>query len=325
MKSTLKAGVALAALASAAAMAGSVNAADLGAPRGGSIKDGYMEAMPQVSRGGNCYFRADVGYSWAKDPDMTWPVNSDTITGYFLGDDTNNAFVETDRTSTFVTDQVTNGSRENGAFGEIGAGCGLAMGNPGRGFRGELMFGFRGDREIYGEPGDYNIDYVIVPDPAGPATPPAGHPDDPATPVEDPLHTSIRSYTMMFNMYKDLGQFGRVTPYVGAGIGAAYHMVDETYFTGNYALPARITGNNDLSFAWSLMAGVGYQISDRAVLDLGYRYIDLGSAETGRSDSAGFVNPAVQIDDISAHEIKVGLRYSFGGNDCCAQQYAPMK
>jgi hypothetical protein len=48
----------------------------------------------------------------------------------------------------------------------------------------------------------------------------------------------------------------------------------------------------------------------------------MGSVTSGRVDNAGFVNPAVQIDDIAAHEIKVGLRYHFGGSDA---GYAPFK
>ncbi len=103
--------------------------------------------------------------------------------------------------------------------------------------------------------------------------------------------------------------------------------MSDVYFTGNPALTNRIKGDNDLSFAWSLMAGVGYQISDRAILDVGYRYIDLGSISSQRSDSGGFVNPAVKLDDLTAHEVKVGLRYHFGGgSDCCAQaQNQPLK
>ena len=317
MKFTLKAGIALAALTGAVAIAGSTNAADLGGVRGGSMKDGYMAPMPEIMRGagGPCYMRADVGYGWAEDPSITWPVNNDAITGHT--DAATGTFVETGRTSTFLTDQVTNTSRDNGAFGEIGAGCSSNIGGPGRALRGEIMFGYHGDRIIEGEPGNYSITYTDD----GLGNPPPA--DQPV--VNDPLHTSVQSYTMMLNVYKDLGQFGRVTPYVGAGIGAAYNMVDETYFTGNVNLVNRIEGHNDLSFAWSLMAGVGYQVTDRAIVDFGYRYLDMGSAETGRVDSAGFVNPKIKIDDLSEHEIKIGLRYSFGGGDCCAQQYAPMK
>jgi opacity protein-like surface antigen len=327
MKFTLKAGIALAALTSAAAMTGSAYAADLGGDRGGSMKDGGYSPMPEIVRGasGPCYVRADVGYSWADEPTLTWPVNNDNITGFFENNDSTKKFHETSRTSTFVTDKVANTSRDSHAFGEVGLGCGASLGMPGRGIRGEVMFGFHGNSKIDGEPGTYNRNVTVIDDPG--VTPPPPTPGNPPpVDVVDPLHTNIESYTLMFNVYKDLGQFGRLTPYVGAGIGAAYHQVDETYFTGNYNLLNKIEGDESLSFAWSLMAGVGYQISDRAVIDIGYRYMDLGSAESGRVDSAGFVNPEVKIEDITEHQIKIGLRYAFGaGNDCCAQQYAPLK
>ncbi len=313
MTFSLKAGIALAALAGAAAVAGSASAADLGG-NGGSIKDGYMAPMPQIVRGpaGPCYFRADVGYSWSQDPELTWPVNNQTIS--VLDDGTGN-YNEVSRTSTYIGDSVSNASRDNSAFGEVGVGCGSGS----RGLRGEVMFGYHGDRKVDGEPNPFSIDYVdVTPVPVNP--PPV---DEPV--VDDPLHTSVQSYTMMFNAYKDLGKYGNVTPYLGAGVGVAYHIVDETFFTGNPNLTNRIEGDRDISFAWSLMAGVGYQLSDRAILDVGYRYLDLGDAETGRVDNAGFVNPRVELDDLASHEIKIGLRYHFGQSDCCAAEYAPMK
>jgi len=128
----------------------------------------------------------------------------------------------------------------------------------------------------------------------------------------------------MVNAYYDLGQFRGFVPYVGAGVGAAYHMVDEVYFTENPYLTNRIEGDKTLSFAWSLMAGVAYQVSDRAILDFGYKYIDMGSAHSGRVDNAGYLNPQVDIDDIAAHEFKIGLRYHFGSSSNCCE-YASLK
>lgn len=308
MKTLLTAGTALAALAvTAGGLASHANAADLG----GSIKDGYVSPMPEIVRSaaGPCYFRGDLGYSWARSPEIKWPVSNDTI---HIIDDGNGGYHETYRESHFVTDEVSNTSRENGIFGEVGAGCGSGS----RGLRGEVMFGIRGNRKVDGEPGNYTIDYVED-------TPVTTPPTDPVDPVDDPLHTSVKSYTLMFNAYKDLGRYGNITPYVGGGVGVAYHKVDETYFTGNYNLVNRIEGDSDIAFAWSLMAGIGYQLTDRAILDIGYRYIDMGDANGGRVDSAGFVNPRVEIDDLAAHEIKIGLRYHFGGAE--AVQYAPMK
>ncbi len=300
MKTMLKAGVASAALAIAMSVTTDTFAADLG-----SIKDGYAAAPAYVASAvGPCYFRGDVGYSISQDPSVTWPVNNgvwDDASGNGDGNVDANEL-----TSVFVTDRVTNVSLENTWLAEGGLGCGSGS----RGFRGEVMLGYRGDRKLEGEPGVY--------DPGPPVGPPSG----PTTPIDDPLHTSIQTYTLMLNVYKDFGNFNRFVPYVGAGIGLAVHDVDEVYFTGNPALVNRIEGDRDVSFAWSLMAGVGYQISDRAILDVGYRYIDMGSAQSGRVDSAGFVNPAVQIDDIAAHEVKVGLRYHFGDSGA---EYAPFK
>lgn len=135
--------------------------------------------------------------------------------------------------------------------------------------------------------------------------------------TDDPMHTSLKSYTMMVNAYYGLGKFGGFVPYVGAGISAAYHPLDNVYFTGNPACTNQIHGNNDLAFAWSLMADVGVQLTDRATLDTGYRYIDMGSISSQRSDTGFNVNPAVNLDDLSSREIKVGLRYHFGSANCC--------
>ncbi len=305
MKYATKAGLATALLALAIPAGAPVMAADLG----GSIKDDYAPAIAmQGGSVGNCYMRGDVGYSVSGDPDVKWPVNNgvwdDTIAGGGNGD----GFVDANEIS-YVNagSNVSNVSLENTWLAEVGAGCGSGS----RGFRGELMFGYRGDRKLDGEPGIYT-----PPPPVGPAPPVV-------PPIDDPLHTSIQTYTLMLNLYKDLGTYNRLTPYVGAGVGVAYHDVDQVFFTGNPALVNRIEGDKDIAFAWSLMAGVGYQISERAILDFGYRYINMGDAKSGRVDTAGFVNPAVEIDDIDAHEFKVGMRYHFGASDCCAS--APMK
>lgn len=310
MKSTLKAGIALTALTSAVAMAGSTFAADLGAPRG-SIKDGYMEPMPQVTRGpsGPCYFRADVGYSKSTDPSATWAVTESV----FGGDDNGDGVIDADEIDhNYLGNGVTPLSFDNAWFGEVGAGCGSGS----RGLRGEIMLGVHGSKKYDGEPLVYNPGPTPG-DPVPGYTPPADY--------DDPMHTSVKSYTMMFNAYKDLGNYGGLTPYVGAGIGASYNMAEDFYFTGNPNLVNRIHGDRDLSFAWALMAGVGYQVSDRAILDFGYRYLDLGSTGSENGDSAGNWNPRVDIDDLTSHEFKVGLRYHFGSSDCCAQQYVPMK
>ena len=83
----------------------------------------------------------------------------------------------------------------------------------------------------------------------------------------------------MFNGYYDIARFDRFTPYVGAGVGLAYNKTGGVSFTGNAALVNVIEGDNRWSLAWSLMAGVGVQLTERTTLDIGYRYLDMGKAE----------------------------------------------
>ncbi len=317
MKVFEKAGIASAAFAVAAISATAVSAADLGG-YGGSVKDGYVP-LPQVSAGGAgpCYFRADVGYSWSRDPSASWPVANQgfdyadaNADGFADGDANQDGIIDAGEiTTTYLGNAVSNANLENTWLGEVGAGCGSGS----RGLRAEVMLGFRGDREFQGDPLIYQGSLIGTP--TGVAPPPV---------TDDPMHTSLRTYTLMLNLYKDLGSFGGFVPYVGAGIGAAYHQLDNISFTGNPNLTNQIHGNNDLAFAWSLMAGVGYQLSERAIVDVGYRYIDMGSITSQRSDTAFNVNPAVKFDDLTAHEIKVGLRYHLGGGTQVVE-HIPMK
>jgi len=297
MKLKLMAGAASVAILIANISVAPAIAADLGRTYGGSMKDGYIAPMPVITRSaaGPCYVRADVGGSVTRDPSVSWPVYNET----FTGDANLNGVIDSNEVDfSFAGDALTEVSMDNTWLAEFGAGCGSGS----RGFRGEIMFGVRGNRDVVGVPAIYNG--TIIGDPAVAPTP---------DPIDDPLHTSIKSYTMMLNLYHDVGRFGSFVPYIGAGVGAAYHIVDEVYFTENPNLINRIEGNRDLTFAWSVMAGVGYQISDRAILDFGYKYIDMGKATSGRVDNANFVNPRVSFDDLAAHEFKVGLRYHFGG------------
>jgi opacity protein-like surface antigen len=297
MKSVRKAGLAVAATAISLCTASAAFAGGFEGFRG-SVKDGpmYVQNVPSV---GPCYFRGDVGYSMSATPSVAWAVNS--ITNEYDGTDAANPGNLTNSYTTYVGSQVRNVEIQNSWLGEVGVGCGSGS----RGFRFDFALGFRGKRDIDGEPGDFTVTDIYT-----------GGTD--STVIDnDPLHTSLSTYTAMLNIYYDLGKWGPVVPYVGAGIGVAYHKVHDVYFTGNPALQNTIEGNSDLSFAWALMAGFGYQISNNAIIDVGYRYIDMGSATSGRVDSAGFTNPRVKIDDIAAHEFKVGLRYHFGSGGCC--------
>lgn len=167
---------------------------------------------------------------------------------------------------------------DNGWFAEIGAGCGSGS----RGWRADVTLGLRQSRDFGGD--------VILPGP-----------------VASNLSSDIKSYTAMLNLYYDLGNLNGMVPYVGAGVGVAHHRLGDV--EGD-AGPTSQRGGDNTAFVWSLMAGVAYQLSERAILDIGYRFIDLGSVRSG-SDP---VLPRLDIDEMRAHEIKVGLRYHLGSN-----------
>jgi len=117
------------------------------------------------------------------------------------------------------------------------------------------------------------------------------------------------------NAYFDLGTWSGITPYVGAGIGTSRNTI--TGFTDlNVPNAAIAYANSDSKWnlAWALYAGFGWAITDSLTVDLGYRYVDLGDAQSG--DLFGFngtntiYNPMI-FNDLTSHDVVLGVRYNF--------------
>ncbi|MYZ48054.1 outer membrane protein [Propylenella binzhouense] len=124
-------------------------------------------------------------------------------------------------------------------------------------------------------------------------------------------YADISAFTTMVNAYIDLGYYAGFSPYVGAGIGASYVTADNGYGTvqkdGSITRYDYSGSSSKWNFAWALMAGVGYEFSPNLALDVGYRYLNLGSAE---SPVLQGLTSRIKYEDLSAHEIRVGLRYT---------------
>jgi opacity protein-like surface antigen len=115
----------------------------------------------------------------------------------------------------------------------------------------------------------------------------------------------MTAWSALFNGYIDLGTWYRMTPYIGAGAGAA--MVNVSDYASTAAPPfAGGLSRAQWNFAWAGMAGIGFVISPNTVIDLGYRYINFGDAKTG-TDASG----AMTFKNLAAHEVRIGLRWSF--------------
>jgi opacity protein-like surface antigen len=143
----------------------------------------------------------------------------------------------------------------------------------------------------------------------------------------------LRTWLAMANVYADLGTFchlGCLTPYVGVGFGYAYHQVSNftdqgsgfiSGGTGGPISPNGATGAGSKgSFAWSVMAGLGYKVSERLTLDVGYRYLNMGDGPDVVliGNATGASPGTVRTGSFDSHDIKVGMRWALN-HDCCAQ------
>ena len=116
---------------------------------------------------------------------------------------------------------------------------------------------------------------------------------------------TVDSVVVLANVYADLGTWHALTPYVGAGLGAA--MVRTSGLTNTFPQPAAgITSGDQWNVAWALMAGIGYNVTPSVLVDLGYRYVHLGDAPSGVDQFGATLAP----HGMFANEVRLGVRYT---------------
>ena len=150
---------------------------------------------------------------------------------------------------------------------------------------------------------------------------------------------NLSSYVGLLNGYLDLFNWRGFTPYVGAGVGFAHHMMSDFTTASSATFTDAATGaqvvqlsngtarpQSQTNLAWALMAGTSYDLGSNAKLDIGYRYINLGSGVstmTGLIDCrCGTVGQPLKLSDLDAHEFRVGVRWSLGER---RQDYGALK
>lgn len=109
----------------------------------------------------------------------------------------------------------------------------------------------------------------------------------------------------LVNGYIDLGTWYGVTPYIGAGagVGATRRDTEQSTSSTGVADVRTRASRNGYEFAWAAMAGFSYAFTQNAMVDIGYRYLDLGRTSIQ-------LNPvAATQKDITEHQVRVGLRY----------------
>ena len=123
---------------------------------------------------------------------------------------------------------------------------------------------------------------------------------------------SLKNYAFsgILNGYVDLGTYVGITPYVGAGIGLvrttsklSAEYTDSADPTNDFVLSSNKT---QYSLAYTLNAGLAYQVSQNVMVDLGYQYFSAPDAEYVTAES---LTSYPTHKGISNHQIKLGLRY----------------
>jgi len=142
-----------------------------------------------------------------------------------------------------------------------------------------------------------------------------------AVTLPDDYNASKNELLFLANGYIDLGTWWCITPFIGGGVGASYNRITGFVDQGATQSGATIISTTfaddhaKWSFAWAVYAGLAYQVTPNFAVDLTYRYVNLGKAQTGPAHAFdGFpipTNPFV-FDDITSNDFLLGVRWT-----CC--------
>ncbi len=112
------------------------------------------------------------------------------------------------------------------------------------------------------------------------------------------ISDDISSNSYMFNVYYDIDTGTRFSPYIGGGIGFSDIELN---------VPSLALSDEDMVFAYQLMAGVGWQPESllNTVLQIGYRYYDTQDPEFGTATGARLEH------EYEIHSIEAGARFRF--------------
>ncbi|MGX7744716.1 outer membrane protein [Rhodopseudomonas parapalustris] len=144
----------------------------------------------------------------------------------------------------------------------------------------------------------------------------------------DDYSATKSEWLFLANAYADLGTWWCITPYVGAGVGAARvtiaNFVDrsqtnlayspglDTFVSGSFPGVAYAETGSKWNLAWALHTGLAYKVTPNLTVDLGYSYVNLGSGVTG--NAARYDSPTAgnkfEFKDITSHDVKLGVRWN---------------
>src|SRR5262245_40963415 len=131
------------------------------------------------------------------------------------------------------------------------------------------------------------------------------------------------AFVGLANFYIDLGTWWCLTPFIGAGVGGAYHRTASltdfginTDGLGASAFGFATNDQNTWSLAWAVQAGLAYTVTPNLKLELAYRYLNMGEAKTAEVQcgasgcgTGGGPRAFYTLTDFTSHDFKLGMRW----------------
>ena len=144
----------------------------------------------------------------------------------------------------------------------------------------------------------------------------------------DNYNASKSELLFLANAYVDLGTWWCVTPFIGAGVGAARVTISNFTDSGLNNANFDQLGNPVVSgppvssfvsmasaskwnFAWAAHAGLAYKVNPNLTLEVAYSYVDMGEGITGVGQTFdGTAVKAFKFKDITSHDLMFGMRWN---------------
>jgi len=212
--------------------------------------------------------------------------------------------------------------------------AGIRLRNVDRGFDAAPIFGvgvgyqfnqwLRADvtAEYRGAANFHGLDITTFQTAGGPTTAP------------DSYSASKSAWVFLANAYADLGTWWCVTPFVGAGVGVAYNTISHfrdlgvgsSGAVGGIVSTGFANSATTTNLAWALHAGLAYKATPGMTVELAYRYLNLGSAQTAdlvSFDGTQNLGP-MHFNDLTSHDVKLGVRWTLQPEQSRPAYYPPV-
>ncbi len=135
-----------------------------------------------------------------------------------------------------------------------------------------------------------------------------------ALPATADVRQKTRVNTLMVNAFYDFPLGNEITPYVTAGVGAAFvrHNIATSSNVGGQALAEDGYNSKKTNLAWAVGAGVAWDATENVSVELGYTFTDAGDITTDWAAANGIIKGDGDVHTkVQLHSLHAGVRYYF--------------